>query len=641
MDDALSKSKAELNMAHAKELAALRLKQATERVKLEDKVKKSDAVMQMMQLEIKSLKARLDGLKGAENAAFKRPQKDSSSQTVVDPETAMWDKQNGWILPISKTARIRQLWRESIRFGSCPSCRGVGKFIHQVATVLRKSRRGSEVMQESIVEADLGKWALPDECVHFLSNLPHTVQALRPQGFFWALRTVSNIFALKFIVDRDDEGLGYTRQPLLHFVIERYLMHTEHRKEAEMRFYNLLRAVREHYRKHPLLQLFARFLGILDTVSAEEKAAIQQKEKQGESALRRKREADVLALNPRLRAKLVAHGTAASPTKSPTKWPTSQFPISDLVSKTRGAAEGAAGGSGGGGGSGGNGTPQVSISSFPEMTDRSSQPPGSKMRSSQQHNDRVFELSDRSLDLDVLNVCLFARGCLMYAPYRGVYAVRIAQAKSRCADLLSQDRYFRSIPSGAPHPSATVPAGAFGTDAGKRTSSVGKGTGGKTKDEDMLGVRATIQSNRDRIAAEITATASLAAATTATTTAPATAVPVRCWPEELSPLHVCIGEKGTFWVPLDRAVHVVRPLLRFMPRTKMSAIWLAMEQNSMFLMPDGTLDLPEGCGFVIINSHPVIVVHKLFTQLIHVMLSYLISFRLFCNCSLLLIIYCM
>lgn len=66
--------------------------------------------------------------KKQEQADFRAINKkcDSSSQTEYD-DFGAWDRQSGWTLPISGTAKARNRWRRSLLYGSCPSCRGVGE----------------------------------------------------------------------------------------------------------------------------------------------------------------------------------------------------------------------------------------------------------------------------------------------------------------------------------------------------------------------------------------------------------------------------------------------------------------------------------------------------------------------------------
>jgi hypothetical protein len=54
---------------------------------------------------------------------------ESSTQTEYD-DFGAWDRQSGWTLPISGTVKARNRWRRSLLYGSCPSCRGVGKSSH-------------------------------------------------------------------------------------------------------------------------------------------------------------------------------------------------------------------------------------------------------------------------------------------------------------------------------------------------------------------------------------------------------------------------------------------------------------------------------------------------------------------------------
>ena len=67
----------------------------------------------------------------------KMPTKESSTQTQVD-EMGLWDKQDGWVLPISSSEEARKKWRMAFRVATCPQCKGVGGFVAKCATLLRK-----------------------------------------------------------------------------------------------------------------------------------------------------------------------------------------------------------------------------------------------------------------------------------------------------------------------------------------------------------------------------------------------------------------------------------------------------------------------------------------------------------------------
>ncbi|KAJ1409261.1 hypothetical protein B484DRAFT_403258 [Ochromonadaceae sp. CCMP2298] len=311
-----------------RKINAALIKNAEERAKMAHKLGKSQAAGEKLAQELAALteKAKvLDNL--SSSVTLRRPLRDNECQTEVTVE-GIWDKKDGWTMPISKTALIRARWRRGMRFAACPACRGVGQYVHQVGEVLRAIQRGSEpaggltrrgscLRDSGGLEglrgagsgglgaggADLGRWSLPDQLVRFMGNLPKTILAFRPRPLAWAVRCCYLLLALKRAVDLQDDALGYAQQPLVDFVIERYLMHADSRAEAELRLYHLLQSVHEH-RSHPLLQLFVRFLGALDQISRADEASLRAQEVRGEDALRRKRDAENRELGARSRSKL-------------------------------------------------------------------------------------------------------------------------------------------------------------------------------------------------------------------------------------------------------------------------------------------------------------------------------------------------
>jgi hypothetical protein len=63
-------------------------------------------------------------------ATFKAVNKkvEMNTQTEYD-DFGVWDRQSGWTLPISGTAKARNRWRKTLLYASCPSCKGVGKLL--------------------------------------------------------------------------------------------------------------------------------------------------------------------------------------------------------------------------------------------------------------------------------------------------------------------------------------------------------------------------------------------------------------------------------------------------------------------------------------------------------------------------------
>lgn len=207
---------------------------------------------------------------------FKRPKIDSSSQTEVD-EMGVWDKQDGWSLPISGTLVARRRWREAIRFAKCPKCKGNGDFIALCARLLRAMLRGVPVNDDEKPKGKTGAiWCIPDDLVRFMSNLPRSVMAICPRPMPWLLRRVWCLCNSKKGTDDMDEKLGYALQSTPEFLIEHYLRLMPVRSDAEFALYELLTTLQEYYKAHPLLHIFARFVGILDGLSVEEMLARQK-----------------------------------------------------------------------------------------------------------------------------------------------------------------------------------------------------------------------------------------------------------------------------------------------------------------------------------------------------------------------------
>lgn len=201
-------------------------------------------------------------------------------QTEFD-DFGIWDKKDGWILPISGTAIARNRWRRSLRFAACPSCKGINKFVGQVAMQLKRLQRGEIDAEEDVKRAaNQGKWSLPDDIVRFMSNLPRTVLALKEKPYEWVLRKVWQLFTEKYRADAEDDALGYNVQPLSDFIIEYFLQRSDNRQEAELQVYSLFSSMR-HYvvKRNPLLVIFARFLGIFDNEFIVEKVISNQKRK--------------------------------------------------------------------------------------------------------------------------------------------------------------------------------------------------------------------------------------------------------------------------------------------------------------------------------------------------------------------------
>lgn len=187
---------------------------------LRDSRAKLEKELKVLQDEIDMLKSRKgdykngrgDSLDETEDvvADFKRPKVSASTQTQVD-EYGIWDKSDGWILPISGTVVARQQWRRAIKFAKCPNCKGIGSFIGQVAKLLILQQRGQSVVANQVADLEKrqSKWQVPDELVRFMSNLPRSVQATQPHSLAWVLRRICVLLHQKDMADMADENLGY------------------------------------------------------------------------------------------------------------------------------------------------------------------------------------------------------------------------------------------------------------------------------------------------------------------------------------------------------------------------------------------------------------------------------------------------
>jgi hypothetical protein len=116
-----------------------------------------------------------------------------------------------------------------------------------------------------------GRWVLPDELVQFMTNLPRTIEGSKIWPLSRVIRYWWSMLALKMEADAEDDHHGYGIQKLPEFIIESFLLRTEHRQEAEIQMYHLMVSLREYVlvKKNAFLHTFARFLGTLDAPSLE------------------------------------------------------------------------------------------------------------------------------------------------------------------------------------------------------------------------------------------------------------------------------------------------------------------------------------------------------------------------------------
>mmetsp|Transcript_13000 Transcript_13000/g.19601 ORF Transcript_13000/g.19601 Transcript_13000/m.19601 type:complete len:1143 (-) Transcript_13000:175-3603(-) len=197
---------------------------------------------------------------------------DAETQTEVD-DFGAFDRQNGWTLPIKGTVLARNLWRRASRYALCPSCRGTSKFLVKAAVSLQKLQRGELDDDPDLREyKSTGKWHVPDEIVQFMSNLPRSILTEKLWPLSKVVRYVWSLNNFKSVVDAEDASYGYIIQQLPQFIIETFLLRTTQRQEAERGIFLLMSSMKDHIllKKHPLLHTFARSLGVLDTVDADD-----------------------------------------------------------------------------------------------------------------------------------------------------------------------------------------------------------------------------------------------------------------------------------------------------------------------------------------------------------------------------------
>jgi len=80
---------------------------------------------------------------------FQYPKEDACTQTEINPWDGLWDVSNGWILPIRKTTAARIRWRNSVNFAKCQLCRGVGKNILLVIKLLTQIEKSGQISTSS------------------------------------------------------------------------------------------------------------------------------------------------------------------------------------------------------------------------------------------------------------------------------------------------------------------------------------------------------------------------------------------------------------------------------------------------------------------------------------------------------------
>ncbi|RYH20143.1 hypothetical protein EON65_24455 [archaeon] len=343
--------------------------------KLRRVIDEKDSGIDKLQKELeKNIVERNQIFRQLEEARFRRPQADNSSQTQVT-EAGLWDQQDGWILPISSTILARNRWRKVINLARCPSCKGNSRFVAQAAALFKKVTTGTApvgLLEDDTITAETRmKWVIPDNLTTFLTNLPKTVQGWNPHNLAWTVKTTYLLLDFRSIVDEEDRKLGYRIENFMDYTIETFLRTVDNRSQAELNLYQYVRSLREHHANHHLLHLAARCLHLSAALSKEEAQKALDLRTRGEMALKRKREAQMRGLKYREKLKV-------------------------LADKERESED--------------NVTVQAQESAY----------------------EKEFGIREDILSKEILAAVLFVRKCLYAEPYRGVYKKAIWQVKETC-----------------------------------------------------------------------------------------------------------------------------------------------------------------------------------------------------------------
>lgn len=320
-----------------------------------------------------------------QNNDFKRPTAEMHTQTQVD-EHGIWDKQDGWFLPVSGTRQARIRWRAALNFASCPQCRGAGHFIGMAAKLLRMMMRGGG---NALVDEDKkpkgktgARWLIPDDLVRFLSNIPRSALAISPRPPAWTLRRLWHHLDKKAKSDHLDEVQGLPVQELQDFLVEAYLMRSEKRSDAELALFTLLQSMQEHHRRSSLVHTYSRFVGVLDGWTVEQ-MKVKQAEK--EEARRRQEQRELDNKYKKMSAReRTAHARKLEEDKR------------EKQEREQGKAQ----------------------------------------------EEEKLPLCDASLSLSIMTVYLYARSCLL-EPYKGMYSTKMAAIKRNSGHLAGNEAKLR------------------------------------------------------------------------------------------------------------------------------------------------------------------------------------------------------
>ena len=76
------------------------------------------------------MRSQLQEMKLKQNAGI-----EADTQTDVD-DFGVFDRREGWVLPISGTVAVRNRWKRGMRFAGCPHCKGIGTEIRYCSKMI-------------------------------------------------------------------------------------------------------------------------------------------------------------------------------------------------------------------------------------------------------------------------------------------------------------------------------------------------------------------------------------------------------------------------------------------------------------------------------------------------------------------------
>lgn len=589
----------------------------------QDEIRQLQRTLQQQTVQLQEQTATIEVLR-KESSVFahidkvqmKRPNKDSSCQTDVSEEDGLWDKQDGWILPISSHVLARKRWRQAINFATCPACRGVGRYIAQVASELKKARIGvvdvpgldddgngngigangggnnlnltvstsasgvgggpSQTTPGSSNNVAIRKWVLPDELILFLSNLPRSVQAINPFSLLWTAKRAFLILDGKLRADREDFAMGFRPQSMVDYCIEIFLRNAPSRAKAEINLYVFIKSMKEHYQGCAILKLLARLLGITNGSAASNK----DKDKDattggGRRTITSKSVAATVATSSSTTTATTAATGAATASAANATSSNSSTATGNATNTAAKEIKDAATDSS----STGNAT-AASATNSAATNGPSGAPPKRKTthhpKATKNHfKDHNFFADETALSKEVLAICLFARDCLLSAPYHGVYHTTLHGIRTKCAHYLqdfetSLEKTAQKIFS---HTQQQTPTNASSSAAAATHSTTTAAGGAETGGGAASGSRTSRHS---------------ATSPTKKKTTP-----------DYIPRHIYtyygVQEGCAMYVPLDRAVHVLLPFTQHLSHAEVTSVLHYLEDEAVILQPgDGKIYVPDG-----------------------------------------------